>query len=583
MIIKSKRVRARGAALKRLLRHVMDGKDNDLVQHLQGNIADLEDARKDALRFGREYSVRHWILSPESEITPAQLAYLIALLAVEFRFDPKLAVVWKHHKDRAVGACDQHFHVLVREVDAVDGSVMTSSHNFRVHEKLARQVEVAWGHKLTRGAHNRAVASTLKGGENDNVVTAMTDAGLLDAPKTAESFAEEDHQRAKREGVDLPRLRVMISDVLSESQSRIDFEARLAAIGLRIRRGEKADTPIIETLDNILVGSLARLTRLRKAALLERLKFNVAKQHAVETHRSSGDVQTTRPAQEGDGPNREAGGAERSSGSTAPNGGRDRTSQSPDGRRGADSGALGDTGVPAGRSSSDESVEGRRSQLIFTLGCSVQQGALLDLLAIARRTAQPPLERVISDIDEIIETNTSWIGQQQELAEPRSLVAARNTEREIRLRVRALEAESNAVLEKLAAFPPPTAWRRFWYRRETKARLALQVDLSKKQGLVQRVGREHVWSQHQLDTEIKSFKSARAKHCREVLQRTERAKQEMKIAGGAKMFVQNTPQFATWGAPRLMQVAARIEQTRLKLAASTEEDLELQKNSSTTP
>jgi hypothetical protein len=136
MIIKSKRVRAKGAALKRLLRHVVDGEGNDRVEHLQGNITDLEDARADAIRLGREYSVRHWILSPELEITPAQLAYLIALLAVEFRFDPKDAVVWKHHKPRAVeGACGQHYHLLVREVDAISGRVMTSSHNFKVHEK----------------------------------------------------------------------------------------------------------------------------------------------------------------------------------------------------------------------------------------------------------------------------------------------------------------------------------------------------------------------------------------------------------------------------------------------------------------
>jgi hypothetical protein len=444
---------------------------------------------------------------------------------------------------------------------------------------------VAWGHKLTRGGHNRAVAAALKGGENDNVAAAMADAGLLDAPKPIESFAEEDHQRGKRQGLDVPRLRVMISEALSASESQIDFDTRLEAVGLRIRTGEKADTPIIETLDNVLVGSLARLTRLRKGAIAERLKFNVGKQHAVETHGSSGDVQVARPAQEGNGPNREAGGAERSSGSTAPNGGRDRTSQGPDGRRGADSSSLGDTGVPAGRSSSDESVEGRRSQLIFTLGCAAQQGELLDLLAIARRTAQPPLERVVSDLDEVIEVNTSTMKQRRELPEPQSLVSARGREREIRLRVRTLEEEAGIILEKLAAFPPSTAWRRFWYRRETKTKIALNVELSKKQNLVRKAVEEHAWSQHQLDTEIKNFRSASVKHDREELERAERSKLEMKIAGNAKTFVQKNPQYALWGAPRLMQVVARIEQTRSELleAASTEEDLELQQNRSTTP
>jgi len=49
--------------MKRLFRHVMmDGEVKDVVELVQGNVADLESA--DARRFGRDYSVRHWILSP---------------------------------------------------------------------------------------------------------------------------------------------------------------------------------------------------------------------------------------------------------------------------------------------------------------------------------------------------------------------------------------------------------------------------------------------------------------------------------------------------------------------------------------
>ncbi len=64
MIVTSKRGRARGAAMRRLFRHVMmDGEVKDVVELVQGNVADLESA-EDARRFGRDYSVRHWILSP---------------------------------------------------------------------------------------------------------------------------------------------------------------------------------------------------------------------------------------------------------------------------------------------------------------------------------------------------------------------------------------------------------------------------------------------------------------------------------------------------------------------------------------
>ncbi|MEH2474569.1 hypothetical protein V1281_004248 [Nitrobacteraceae bacterium AZCC 2161] len=68
MIIKRKRIKAKGTALKRVLKHLSDGDDNEFVELLQGNVADLEDARQDALRLGREYGLRHWILSPERDL-----------------------------------------------------------------------------------------------------------------------------------------------------------------------------------------------------------------------------------------------------------------------------------------------------------------------------------------------------------------------------------------------------------------------------------------------------------------------------------------------------------------------------------
>jgi integrase len=73
MIIKSKRVKARGPALQRTLRHLADGEDNERVELLRGDLRDLQDARDDALGFGREYAVRHWILAPEKLISNDQL------------------------------------------------------------------------------------------------------------------------------------------------------------------------------------------------------------------------------------------------------------------------------------------------------------------------------------------------------------------------------------------------------------------------------------------------------------------------------------------------------------------------------
>ncbi len=66
----------------------MDGEDNDAVELISGTVADLEDARSDALRFGRQYAVRHWIVSPGQRISREQLAEFVNWLAAEFGFDP---------------------------------------------------------------------------------------------------------------------------------------------------------------------------------------------------------------------------------------------------------------------------------------------------------------------------------------------------------------------------------------------------------------------------------------------------------------------------------------------------------------
>jgi hypothetical protein len=573
MIIKSKRTKAKGAALKRLLRHVVDGEDNDAVELVQGNVADLEDARADALRFGREYSVRHWILAPEVEISPTQLAYLIALLAVEFGFDPKLAVAWKHFKPREGGACDQHYHLLVREVNAITGGVMTSSHNFRVHEKLSRQVEIAWGHRLTRGAHNRAVAAALTGGENANVVTAMTDAGLLDGAKPVESFGEDEHQRTKRDGLDLPRLRIMISEALSKSKSRDEFVTRLETVGLRIRLGEKADTPIVETLDNILVGSLARLIGLRKKALEERMKFNgsssattiVGPQEAATRSAATADqpplgnpsvapvADCQNDARRGNGEPIQRGGPTGS----VPHGGSPASAS--DRRDGSDTEQAGSTRIPNGRSRNYQSGDVDRARLVLALGCVEKQNELLDLLGVARRCALSPIERVIGDLDESIEKGNTLIDRVFVVPEPASLVAARQIAAISREDVRKLEAKESATLQKLAALPVATLWRRLWYRREAKQRSTLNVHLVQLSASLRRAESVDASAQRKLVEEQKAFQVARIKRETEAERETERARRAVPIASAAKLLVLKNPQFAVWGSARLIEMAAKIE------------------------
>ena len=169
---------------------------------VSGVVADLEDARADALKLGREYAVRHWILSPSVEISDEQRAGAVARLAAEFGFDPERAVVWEHTKSRATpDGCNQHFHAMVPEVDPLSGGVMDVSLRLRPSEKLARSLELAWGHAIVPGSHTSAVVAALDREGVTDLAKALRQAPPVDHPQ---SFDEVDHQRLKRAGETCP-------------------------------------------------------------------------------------------------------------------------------------------------------------------------------------------------------------------------------------------------------------------------------------------------------------------------------------------------------------------------------------------
>jgi hypothetical protein len=270
MNLKSKRVEARGRALQRLVDHLTNGDDNDAVELVRGSMADLKDWRDDALRFGREYCVRQWIYSPEREISGEQLDALIGWLASEFGFDPAVAIVWMHRKERATpDGCHQHFHILIDEVDPITGSVMSSSHDYARHQKITMGLSLMWGHPVTIGPHCNSAVAALKaeGFEIPDELSRRSD-------NHGQGFDERSHQRLKRSGIDLPRIRVLVTEALVTSQSLEEFEAKLAAIGLRLEAGRKGGMLVLMTSDGTtFVGSLSRLTRFTKAELKNRMTF----------------------------------------------------------------------------------------------------------------------------------------------------------------------------------------------------------------------------------------------------------------------------------------------------------------------
>jgi len=556
MIIKSKRVKARGQGLKRSLQHLANGDDNDAVELVCGNVADLEDARNDALRFGREYAVRHWIISPAEPISTEQLAELVHRLAAEFGFDPKRRIaLWKHTKDRATeDGCREHYHLCAPEIDPLTGGVMSSSHDWRRHEKLARTVEVLWGHDVVAGAHADAVVAALDREGLTDTANALRDI----APAAhSQSFDEMAQQRLKREGFDLPRLRVMISDALSAATDRSDFDARLSMMVLRLRTGDRTDAPVVETVgDGTLVGSLARLTRLRKSALAERMAFNAAGQSTDQTNDPPSHVFSPQAAVGADGAGVEAGGEQRRPGPTAPDGYGHRTA-APDGRRDrTDSRPAGESGIPSGRTGGDH------EWLTLASGCVRHQSALLDLLAVARRAALPPMERTLSDLDDVIETETLAASRTAWLPEPASLHAARRKAEEDAARLRALEAQADEVLRKLSDGKPRSSWYRLFWPTHDPERPTLEARLHKLQGEVLKTRGARAASGHALKAEEKEFQGANARHQSGLSARSTQAEHRITIARAARVLVEKNPLLARGGMFAVLRMAAGLRNSR---------------------
>jgi hypothetical protein len=577
VILKSKRIKARGPALKRSLNHVINGDDNDEVELVCGNIADLNDARDDALRIGREYAVREFIACPEQEISVGQRDELIGWLAEEFKFQKDHAVVWRHRRARAAeGVTDQHFHIFVREVDAVTGRVMSCSNNFARHEKISRIAEVRWKHACNPGAHNYSVLSALDEDTGlSEVAEALRRAEGIGVPGTPQSFDTSNHQRLKRAGLDVPRLQVLISEALSSAVSRADFENRLAGIRLKLQSGTKRDTLIVETLDGQLVGSLPRLTRLRKEALNERMKFNVADRPGFQAaDDSSGKLSHVVQIDEavGIGGEARADSADGHPGSTGTDGNYNRApAESHDGHR-PDPGPHGSGRSSTGRSGADEGIDGSRPRIALDLRLAGQQNELLDLLAISRRSAQTPLDRAISDLDQLIEDNTPKMSPPLQLKEPDSLVQAREDLRGGRSRLRALEAEEASTVQRLSELPRNSIWNRFWRPAKIAERQRLSERLMKQSKLFQKVTAKCFQLEQKIVSDEREFKLARDQRDLESAQRSDQAEHKLATAEEAKKFIVRNPRFAAWGFPRLMQVAAWISKARLGLEeADTDE------------
>lgn len=277
MIIKGLRIRSR-SGIRRIIRHLQNGDDNEEVIFLTGLPADIEDMHKDALAQNATYSVRHWIIAPHEHMDRTQLQHVLNFIAEEFGFLAGQAVIVEHRKKRSTeGAANVHWHVLVGEVDPASRRILKSSFDWILHELVARVSEYTFGHKFVGGKHTKSVINGLRKRGMTHIADKLALTLLPATVIPAEAFTHSQHQQKKCLGLDLPAIRQKIKVAVNLASSRAELESALDSEKLEVRKGDKPGTWIVLTkADGILVGALHRLASKQKSIIDSLMRRNAS-------------------------------------------------------------------------------------------------------------------------------------------------------------------------------------------------------------------------------------------------------------------------------------------------------------------
>lgn len=260
MIIKQTRIPTGSA--HHAVNHVLDDSDNDVCEVLHGDLEMLEAlAEARASTFGRKYCLRHVVLSPDTLLTRKQASKLQNHLFEEFGVADREHATVVHRKERSDATSSPHLHILITECDK-QGKVLDSRMTMKRNEKLARLAEIEFGHNLTVGRHNRAVAHYLETCGHDHAAQVEQ---LADQPRPKAQFTSRQHQAAKRAGIPLPKIAqelrtVLDADDTTKLLSLIDVADQY---GLRFTPGENDQTIMLVDTQHRKIASVSRLVRMQ--------------------------------------------------------------------------------------------------------------------------------------------------------------------------------------------------------------------------------------------------------------------------------------------------------------------------------
>lgn len=268
MIIKQTRIRTGSTATA--LGYIQAMGENEDVELLYGDPATLGRYVNTLSAMNRHaYVLRHFIISPEQELTGEQVDRCIEAIRTEFKTGDRPYVAARHQKIRSDDNDASHIHIMMAESDP-RGKVLTNRNNYKRNEKICRNLELEFGFKILQGRHNKfAVMNT----EDQDAQSALTNSGIMDGDLPMAAYTNAMKAKARRVNLDLPAFHQALKDVHSinvgNERERAEYiVAKLLEADVSIKQGKKKDVLILFK-DDVELGSLARLSKLTKEDILQ--------------------------------------------------------------------------------------------------------------------------------------------------------------------------------------------------------------------------------------------------------------------------------------------------------------------------
>lgn len=212
MILKQTRVKAGGAG--KLLSHITNNDENDVVTVLNGNFSLPENGDIIAQMYNRKYGNRHVVISPQISLTNEQLNFALTLVLQELRASDSVGgeyLLIQHDKKRHDNTGNApHFHLVINETMST-GEQLDQRMTYVKNEKIARLCELEFNHPLIKGRHNLAVIKLL---ENEGLFAEVNALKFLKSGSPAlAAFGSKQLRKAERYNVNLPLIYYRLREI----------------------------------------------------------------------------------------------------------------------------------------------------------------------------------------------------------------------------------------------------------------------------------------------------------------------------------------------------------------------------------